>query len=446
MKTETLKRYSAAEVVLLAVFALGLLLSLMLTKVRNKIELDTPVELAVGGLAVSLPKGTEWETAGGWRYEGDNAFVLLGRMGSRGRVVIDVRWRYALCDDPVSAELRLKQLADSANGQLLPLGKAPGPLAMQYGRIYAPTDSGEEFLMGVARLDFGRSLELLISYRSDAALAENVFLALAGGAAYQRQDAMTAGAEQVQRFYADRMGQLSDPNGPRNIGFLIQNADKQPLGYAVHRLSLSNRDQESRLHIATRQFELSGLYLESNLVTDADLSFKWKTQTWLAQLGQPRVAELVADAAGRLSVEQNTEHQRFLYRTPMMLPEPLLAAFVAWLKGAEGEGMIVDVLTGGGLVVPTRLTMIDPAESAGRSEQAVRVVRAEYLYRQGEFDDLGFDAAGRLLLIAEKKPQKPARLWEATSQERLRGIFGERFTPRGVEAAWRMPKNLSANN
>lgn len=436
MKTETLRRYSAAEVALLGVFALGLLLSLVLVKVRSKIELDAPVELAVGGLAAPLPKGPQWETAGGWHYEGDNAFVLLGRMGNRGQVIMNVRWRYALCDDPIPSAARLKQLADSANGQLLPLGEAPGPLAMQYGRIYAPTDSGEEFLMGVARLDFGRSLELLITYRSDPTFAENAFLAMAGGVVYQRLALIEAGAEQVQRFYADRLGTLSDPNGPHESAFLIQDAAKQPLGYVVSRLSVSDSD----LHIATRQLELSGLYAESDLwLTAADPAFKWKTQTWLAQLGRPRVAELVADAAGRLSVQQNTEHERVLQRTAMMLPEPLLSAFVAGLNGTDGCEMIVDVLTGGGLVVPTRLTKIDPGQSAIRSEQAVRVVRAEYLYTDGEYDDLVFDAAGRLLGIFEQKAKRPGRLWAVTSEEQLQKIFGERFKPRGIEAAWLTP-------
>ena len=158
MEKEVLKRYSAAEVVLLGIFALGLGLSLVLVKVRGRIELDAPVELPGSGLSAALPKGSEWETAGGWRYESDNAYVLLSQMRSRGRAVMTVRWRYTLCDAAEESEVFLMRQAESAHGQLEPLGILPGGVPMTYGRIYVPSESGEEFLVGVARLGFGRQI------------------------------------------------------------------------------------------------------------------------------------------------------------------------------------------------------------------------------------------------------------------------------------------------
>ena len=437
MDAEKLRRYSGAEVALLGVFAFGLLLSHMLVKVRNKVELDIPVELTLGGVSVSLPKGPQWETAGGWRYEGDNSFVLLGRMGMRGRVAMNVRWRYVLCDQSLPADVLLLRTAESARGHLLPLGKISGAITMQYGRIYAPAESGEEFLMGVAKLDLGRSLELQISYRSDATYAENVFLALAEEVVYQRPASLAAGAERVKRFYSDRLGTLFDTEKPSDLAFLIQNEAKKPVGYAVCDFSSLAGGNGSRFRVALRQFELSGLYVESDLwLTGENPAFKWKTQTWVSQLGgRPQVTELVADEAGQVTVERNVEQSRILQRTPMMLPEPFLMGFVAGLDGAETGEMILDVLTSGGAVVPTRLVSVDLQESSVRSEQAAKIVRAEYLHAKGEYDDLVFDAEGRLLGVFEQKMRKTGRLWETTSQDRLRGIFGERFRPRGTESA-----------
>jgi hypothetical protein len=436
MDAEKLRRYSGAEVALLGVFALGLLLSHILVKVRSTVELDAPVELALGGVSVALPKGPQWETAGGWRYEGDNSFVLLGRMGMRGQVAMNVRWRYVLCGESLPADVLLRQIAASAKGHLLPLGKISGAITMQYGRIYAPADSGEEFLMGIATLDLGRSLELQISYRSDASYAENIFLALAEEVVYHKPAALTAGVERVKRFYSDQWETLFNTQKPSDLAFLIQNEAKMPIGYAVCEFSSLADGNDSRFRIAVRQFESSGLYVESELwQMRENPTFKWKTQTWASQFGgRPQVTELIADEAGRMTVERNVEQTRILQRTPMMLPEPFLIRFMAELE-AEGTEIILDVLTSGGVVVPTRVVKVDPQESPVRSEQAARTVRAEYLHTKGEHDDLVFDAEGRLLGVFEQKMRKKGRLWETTSQDQLRRIFGERFRPRGTESA-----------
>lgn len=435
MEMDTLKRYSAAEIVLLGIFAIGLGLSLILVKIRSVVELNAPVDLPYSGLAAPLPKGAEWETAGGWLYESDNAFVLLGRMRSRGRMVMNVRWRYAICDEPIESESLLQQRADIAKGHLEPLGILNTPLQMYYGRIYAPTESGEEFLLGVARLGYGRCLELHVAYRSDSTFAENTFRALARGVVYEPSALLEAGAESVTQFYADQTDRISATEGQSEQGYLIKDITGRPLGYAARRLFAYNGTSEGHLRLTTRQFEPSGLYTESDLwLTVSDKTFTWKTQTWIPRLEQPRTADIRMDSAGRLRVQKNTEQQQFLQRTPIMLPEPLITEFAAGLSKASVQEMVIDVLMGNGIVVPTRLSLISDEKAVVRSVNAATIVRAEYLHMQGTFDDFLFDSDGHLLGCYVQQPRKPGQLWDAASQEQLRQIFGERFEPRRREA------------
>lgn len=434
MEMDTLKRYSAAEITLLGIFALGLVLSVMLVNIRGNVDLEVPVELLYSGLSAPLPKGTDWETAGGWLYESDNAFVLLGRMRSRGRVMMNVQWRYALCDEPMDEETLLQERANTAKGHLEPLGIVTGQVHMHYGRIYAPTESGEEFLLGIVRLSHGRYLELHVIYRNDSTFAENTFRALARGVVYERSELMEAGAEYVKQFYADQRKQVFETEEQPEQGYLIKDASDRPLGYAVRRMFAYNGNDEGHLRITIRQFEPSGLYTESDMwLTVSDNTFTWKSQTWVPRLEQPRTADLRADAEGRISVQKNTEHERFFSRTPMMLPEPLVADFAAGLSHADVNEIIIDVLTGNGIVVPTRLSIIGIEQSSVRSENAATIVRAEYLHMQGFVDDFVFDAAGHLLGCHVQEPRKPGLLWDAASQEQLKGIFGDRFEPRTRE-------------
>jgi hypothetical protein len=305
---------------------------------------------------------------------------------------------------------------------------------MTYGRIYVPSESGEEFLVGIARLDFGRCLELSVGYQNDALFAENAFRMLARGVSYERSALLESGIERVGRFFGARAEQMTAPDEQRESGFLIKDAGSRPLGYAVSRVFSYAGNDEGHLRVSERQFESPGVYTESDFwLTRPDAAFTWKTQTWLPRVAEPRVVELRVAEAGRLSVQKNGERERTFQRTPMMLPDPLLSDFAAGFVDADAEAMI-DVLAGSGFVVPTRLRRVTSAESPIRSEHEVVIVRAEYLHAEGAYEDFVFDPSGRYLGRFEQQQRRPGRLWEAATEAKLREVFGERFEPRGRQA------------
>ena len=429
MDTMDLKRYSAAEVVLLAIFALGLGLSLMLVRIRGRIELGEPVELGASGMSAPLPVGERWETAGGWRYESDNAYVLLSLMRMRGRPVMHVRWRYALSDEPAEAEQFLQRRAESAGGRLIAQGIVDGPVPMQFGRIYAPTEMGQEFLVGIAPLDFGRRLELHIAYRNDAWFAENVFRTLAAGVTYEPPEQLAAGVAYVQAFFDQRMTELLSPNTPQEMRFLIKDTQDRPQGFVTYRHFVYDDDrQEGHHRLTSRQLDAAGVYAESDLwLSTDDRAFSWTVRTWPPRSRRPRVTEIRTEAEGRLTLMTNTDRTRTFRRAAMTLPEPLLPAFAVAVPLSGDDGVVIDILTGGGFVVPTRLRRIEVDQSHVRASDDILVVRADYLHIDGAFDELIFDTAGRYLGRYEQEPRRPARLWETASEDELRTLFGDRF-------------------
>lgn len=433
MDTDVLKRYSAVEVVLLAIFALGLGLSLLVVQARGRVELGEPVALPGAGLAAAIPQGDQWQSAGGWRYESDNAFVLLSLMRIGGRPVMHIRWRYVLCDEPTDPQQLLQSRADSAGGRLIPLGRIEGPIAMVAGRIYTPDPTGQDYLVGVAPLDFGRQLELLISYRSDGWFAENVFRTLAAGVQYERAAALQAGAQAVGQFtkaFDRHTADLFDASAPQEMRLMIKDTSDRPLGFIENRFFSHHDDEQTDGHyrITTRYLEPGGAYSESDLWLDAEEdTFTWTTQTWPPRSRRPRLTELRSNTRQRITLTTNTERERAFQRTAMMLPEPLLPAFVAGVVHTDTAEIIIDVLTGSGFVVPTRLAVIDTEQSHVRASNQITVVRADYLHMDGSFDELIFDRQGRYIGRFEQVPQQPARLWEQAEAEQLKNTFGQRY-------------------
>lgn len=419
----------------MGIFALGLLLSQVVVKVRGKVTLAEAVALPFGGVSASLPQGSTWQAVGGWQYERDNAFVLLGVLGQSGQTLMTARWRYALCDEAVEPEALLRKRADSAGARLTLLGQAPGTLGMEYGRIESPS-SREAFLMGVAVLERGRRLELHIAYVEDAGYAEAVFRAMAEGAAVLPCPLQAAGAEQVEQFYRTRLRTLAGADSQSESGLLIKDAANRPWGYAVYRTFAYEKDgTEGHMRLTLRQFEAPASTTESDLwLSFAEDTFSWSARRQEARTGQPLANELRANAAGRIVVHRNGDHNTTLQRTPMMLPDPLTAAFVGGDATTQMPEMVIDVLTDSGFVAPVRIRQIAAAEAHVKSEQAARFVRLDYLHAEGTFEEIVFDAAGVLVGRFEQVPSRPAKLWEAATLEQLRQIFGERFEPRGRES------------
>ena len=114
MNEDLIKRYSLAEITLLLIFMLGLVLSYLFVKARQKIHLSDPITLAGSGLAVSLPTNPGWivrET--NWRYESNNSMVLVAQHQVSETPDTSIRWRYVICSSGDSArdilERRLKE-------------------------------------------------------------------------------------------------------------------------------------------------------------------------------------------------------------------------------------------------------------------------------------------------------------------------------------------------
>ena len=90
-----IRKYSAAEIVLLGIFALGLLLGSLVVSHRNKIRLSEAIELKLAGLSVSLPAGSGWQGLEEWKYDQPkDMFFLMGQLNVGTRVGAIVQRRY----------------------------------------------------------------------------------------------------------------------------------------------------------------------------------------------------------------------------------------------------------------------------------------------------------------------------------------------------------------
>ncbi len=431
MNNETSKRYSLTEIGLLAFFVLGLIAAQMLVKARQRIVLSEPVSLAGSGLSVCKPISTGWESTSTWQYESDNSFTLVAQQFQGTRREVEIRWRYLLCSRAESSRQILEDRAERASAVFGEIQTLQQPVPMDYAAIHSADGSRRTFYVGIAKLDFGRSIELqVLPRRVDLFYAENLFTQLASSLQYQFPDPLQAGQDVVAGLWENLQQDTVSATGSDQDIFIINNTQKQPVGYSYSHYSPGGDDTNRSLSITNRYYELNQFLLDSTLmINNEDKTFLWKSSIQGIGMGQPRSYTITKDADGMLDVKTDFDaDQNRQYRASCLLvPELLLPQAAKLVLDHSLETVIVDVMSARGFVVPTVLSKSDPATALARSEDIAAVVKVDFLNHPKSFEELYFDKDGRLIARLEQQPLKRPRLWEMTTLNQLQQIFKESF-------------------
>ena len=434
MNDETAKRYSLTEIGLLAFFVLGLIAAQMVVKARQRIILSDPISLTGSGLSVCKPISTGWESTSTWQYESDNSFTLVAQQFKGTSREVEIRWRYLLCSPEESTRDILERRAKQASAVFGEIQTLKQPVPMDYAAIHSADGSGRTFYVGIAKLDFGRSIELqVLPRRVDLFYAENLFTQLASSVQYQLAGQLQAGQDIVTDLWEILPRTTSSVSGSDQEVFIIKNTQKQPVGYFYSQYSSGGDDTTRSLQIKNRQYELNHFLLDSTLsVHHDDNTFLWKSSVQSLGMGQPRGYIIKKDVDGMVSVEMDFDaHQNRQYRSnSLLVPELLLPQAAKLLLDRADDSnreIVVDVLSARGFVVPTVLSKTDPADAMAHSDDIAAVVKVNFLNHPQSFEELYFDRTGRLIARLEQQPLKRPRVWEISTLNELRQVFKEHF-------------------
>ena len=417
MDIEKVKRYSLVELVLLCIFFIGLLISGLIVKVRQRVLLLPPLELSGSGVAVSMPKGKNWDSTPAWQYEeSGQCMVLVGQFRSQAGRGIEVRWRYYFATPAGSEEELLKEQADSMGADILRMDTAG---QMVYASMVARGTAPEPFYVGMRRLNFDRSVELLVKpYGLNSAYEENVFTTLAQNMTYQLPDELANGQAWMDTFLQSQDRQESDSF--TDEAFVIKDIRGSAVGYYYARQVVPANGDAMPRRIQIRHLDKKLFKLQSDLWYHlADKTYRWETEFESFVVRDRHSYKVERDSDGTLSVVGYAKSARFLEQVHFFLPEPLLMQTLSAFADGSLDKVVVDVVSADGRMVPVRLEKIDPAQSKVSFEKAASMIRIDYLHLDDSYEDLQFDASGNLLGKFEQAFRRRLRIWEAVDPAEL---------------------------
>lgn len=185
-----IRSYSAAEIVLLGIFAVGLLWASAVVSYRNKIRLSEPIELKLSGVSVSLPVGGGWQGSQTWVYNRqEDMFALTGRLLVGSKMGAVVQWRFMVASGSVMPEDLLLERAgaDEVEVEIVDAGRIQADVEMDWVHGRLPGRLQDIFL-GTARIGGGRVVELEVVTPGDEELAGRVFRAVAASLKFVQPD------------------------------------------------------------------------------------------------------------------------------------------------------------------------------------------------------------------------------------------------------------------
>lgn len=185
-----IRSYSAAEIVLLGIFALGLLWASAVVSYRNKIRLSEPIELKLSGVSVSLPVGDGWQGSQTWAYNRqEDMFALTGRLLVGSKMGAVVQWRFMAASGSVMPEDLLLERAgaDEVEVEIVDAGRIQADVEMDWVHGRLPGRLQDIFL-GTARIGGDRVVELEVVTPGDEELAGRVFRAVAASLKFVQPD------------------------------------------------------------------------------------------------------------------------------------------------------------------------------------------------------------------------------------------------------------------
>jgi len=434
MDIKKVKRYSLIEVALLAVFMVGLLIAHLIVKHRATVVLSDLISLPGSGLSVSVPAGPGWERTATWQYEeSESSMTLLGQFRPSNRGTMGVRWRYVFSTPDGSEQELLEQRAQKISAVIQSFHRVGQDHLVVYARMFLPSSPQEVIYMGIMRTKSNRSIELLVrSYGIGGFHGENVFRSVAGSIQYRPGQEVAEGHVLTDEFLRTQGHRLSR-RSRSDEAFLIKDAAGKNQGYYYARHSVSKKPQRA-LRTQIRQFEYNVLELESELWFDPlEKDYRWKTDLSNLRTEGALVYEIAPGQSQSLLVTRNAKEVKTFPAGQFFLPQPLLIELAQVFLESDYNGVIVDVLTAKGQLVPVRLTKVPPAEANAKSEAVESVVRMDFIYLADSYEELLFDRSQNLLGKFKQQPGRRGRIWEAVSPEALQQIFQEDFqAPDGI--------------
>jgi len=403
-------------------FAFGLLIAGLIVVRRSRIEMSEPVQLPYSGLSLSLPAGPGWERSPGWSYATGNEFNLSAvlHIGSRHSEVA-VHCRYLLASPETDPEQLLTDRLAAATLQEARSGRIVNNVTVHWVQI-------ADTFLGVAALDHGRMLEIMVKAQADRSLADKVFRLVAESVVFESDEFISRGADFIRRFRSRGLGDIIQQQNVADVEsiYLVNNAMDKPAGFQIEtfrksaggsdwssvaveriRSTVGPRDQTRRSH-----FECAD---------DLD-RFLWRTDRMSLRAARPIATEIELADDGSMQIRGATPLKELTWQPgDGAVAEILIDRIARAFLDAYANEALIDVIFADGAIVPAVISTVNVAGDTQNKWDAAYSVRIRFLHGRDAYVQSYFDFKKNLVGKIEKS--QGVLYWHKSDRKALAETF-----------------------
>lgn len=413
---------SVAELVLLAIFMSGIFFAWVLVTFRARVHYSYSVPMPFSGLSVSLPAGEGWQQLEHWKYkDGYNFFYLAGwfKLQPGRNADVFLEWEYMLAEKkgPVDEKVRAL-ITDELGGAIIDEGVANLNGADMFWARFARHSREKDGIVGIAELEFGRYLTLII-YTEETDMLLAAFKGAVATIEYNPNNLANDGAVFVKQLRSTLVTNIVNNNTMPYTErlYLIRKASQiekptQLAGFSVERFT-ETIDNGQRTGITVKGLQCisgqNGWTNEKLFDCNNNFSeFTWQNNHQINGMGNPIFTKISVGKQRVLTINQSSKKFRL---SPFCIPEILVEFAASEFIEFDKEVILIDILIHNGYVIPAVMSKRTITLQGG-NEQG-HEVRLDLLYDGHTYEEMTFNNNKDLI----KKTSKGKELLETEKSD-----------------------------
>ncbi len=404
-------KYGKSELTLLAIFAIGLILSNIMVLKRSEIKLSPPIELQGSGLSVRIPVGNTWNSAGKWQYNPkDNSFDLSSALQLGNQVESRVICRYSLAPEPTPASDRI---SDNDMGQetvITDSGRiSTGQIDIYWLQLAMGGGMSDSYI-AEADLPDGRTLSILIFASADEKTATILLESICESIEFKQNQLLENGSRFVDRLKDLGVVKLTQSEADKNsqIIYLLKKNDSNAenddyVGFAFDVFQTETENNEW-VAVNGQTFyhtgSVNGLSSSSLYEISDDLDrMIWQTKLSTHSGRNEETVEIEFAEDGLMRITQlRPVSEKTFWPGQAAIPDMLLDCVSRAFVDHSTDEILLDVVSSRGSILPTVLKHLDSSEFPELLGLQISYgVRMEFVHMPGYGQNIFFDADKKII-------------------------------------------------
>jgi hypothetical protein len=396
MKAETLKKYAVSEVVLLAIFVIGLIISYAIVVSRSYIKLSSPVEVPSAGFSFSMPQGNGWQTGTDVQFEENSYYLTAVQKAAGDKVATRLTVMYVVAAGTIDANGWLKLKAAQMGGRIFGERRIEGRDICTIAAMFEMRGQSMRLFCGIASLPGGRNVLIeAIDTTDDESWGWNVLTSVAESFAFKGNPLLEEGKKIVASIRGKGLAQAMGIS-KRQEYFLVSE-DGRNEGFEVNLYARSDGDVPLNVRMIESYYVRSLGGMEGVLQTNDQFDrFFWITNALSSRGVRSKAVELRLDDDATMSVRiGGARYAQEYVPGPAAIPDPLSPAVYREMIAADTPQAIIDFIDSQGRILPAIVQV--QKKSSDANDDSVYTVTVKYFDQTGLSQELYLNADGQIV-------------------------------------------------